>query len=69
MKNHLKLTDVEMVRLWSENKELQKNVQELRKTTSENQEAINSLEQYGRMECLEIKGLAWSQHENTDELV
>jgi len=58
-----------MVRLRSENKELQRTVQELRKTTSENQEAINSLEQYGRRECLEIKGLAWTQHENTDELI
>ena len=57
MKNHLKQTDGEMVRLRSENKELQRTVQELRKTTSDNQEAINSLEQYGRMECLEIKGL------------
>jgi len=43
--------------LGSENQELQ-SVQELRKTTSENQEVINSLEQYGRRECLEIKGLA-----------
>jgi len=69
MKNHLKQTDGEMVRPRSENKELQRTVQELRKTTSDNQEAINSLEQCGRRECLEIKGLAWSQHKNTDELV
>jgi len=34
-----------MIRLQSENKELQRTVQELRKTTSENQEAISSLEQ------------------------
>jgi len=68
MKNHLKQTDGEMIRLRSENKELQRTVQELRKTTSDNQEAINSLEQHGRRECLEIKGLACSQHENTDEL-
>ena len=58
-----------MIRLQSENKELQRTVQELKKTTSENQEAINSLEQYGRRECLEIKGLAWSQHDNTDKVV
>ena len=36
MKNHLKQTDGEMVRLPSVNKELQRTVQELRKTTSEN---------------------------------
>jgi len=69
MKNHLKQTDNEMVRLRSENKELQGTVQQLKNTTSENLEAINYLEQYGRKECLEIKGLAWSRHENTDVLV
>ena len=69
VKNLLKQSDGEMVRLRSENKELQRTVRELRKTTSENQEAINSLEQYGQRECLEIKGLAWSQHENTNEVV
>jgi len=69
VKNLLKQTYGEMVRLRSENKELQRTVRELRKTTSENQEAINSLEQYGQRECLEIKGLAWPQHESTNELV
>ena len=57
MKNHLKQTDDEMVRLRSEDKELRRNVQEQRDTTSENLEAINCLEQYDRRECLDIKGL------------
>jgi len=69
MKNHLKQTDDKMVRLRSENKELQRTVQELRNTTAENLEAINYIEQYGRRQCLETKGRAWSQHENTDGLV
>jgi len=57
MRNHLKQTD-EIIRLWSENKELWKTVQELRNTTLENVEAITCLEQYGRsLQCLEIKDL------------
>jgi len=39
-------------------------------TSCQAQEVINDLEQYGRRECLlEFQSLAWSNNENTDELI
>jgi len=37
--------------------------------TSQTDEEVNDLEQYGRRECLEFQGLAWNKNENTDDLV
>jgi len=35
--------------------------------TSQTNEEVNDLEQYGHRECLEFQGLAWNK--NTDDLV
>jgi len=69
MKKQLQSSQKEVKALRSENQDLHKRVQHLEQSASQAHEAVNNLEQYGRRECLEFQGLAWSQNENTDDLV
>ena len=69
MKKQLQSSQKEVKALRSENQDLHKRVQHLEQSSSQAHEAVNNLEQYGRRECVEFQGLAWSQNENTDDLI
>lgn len=69
MKSKLDRNDEEMGKLRAENATLTRVVHGLTQTNKENRTAIDNLDQYGRRECLEIKGLQWSEFEDTDDLV
>jgi len=68
MKRTLQSSTEEVKALCSENQDLKDHVQKLEDASCQTQEALNDLEQYGRRECLEFQGLAWSANENTDKL-
>jgi len=53
----------------SENQDLKDPVQNSRDASCRTQESLNDLEQYGRWECLAFQCQAWSENENTDELI
>jgi len=69
MKAKLAANGKELTQLRAENKDLKAAVQQLQAACTQSKEDINDLEQYGRRECLEFKGLVYKENENTDDLV
>jgi len=69
MKQRLHSKDEEVKVLQAENQDLKMHVRKLEAVTSQTDEDVNDLEQYGRRECLEFQGLAWNMNENTDDLI
>jgi len=69
MKCTLQSSTEEVKALRSENQDLKDRVKKLEDASCQSQEALNDLEQYGRRECLEFQGLAWSENENTNKLI
>ena len=69
MKQRLRSKDEEVKILQAENQDLKLHVRKLEAVTSQTHEEVNNLEQYGRRECLEFQGLAWTKNENIDDLI
>ena len=69
MKQRLHSKDEEVKVLQAENQDLKMHVRKLEAVTSQTDEEVNDLEQYGRRECLEFQGHAWNKNENTDDLL
>ena len=63
MKQRLHSKDEEVKVLQAENQDLKVHVHKLEAVTSQTQEEVKDLEQYGRRECLEFQGLAWNKNE------
>ena len=58
MKKHLHATDEEVKTLHIEKQDLKDHVRKHEAESGKMQEDINNLEQYGRRECLEFRGLS-----------
>lgn len=69
MEKRLANNEVDVKFLKKENAALKQEIKQVQSQLIESKNNINNLEQYGRRDCLEIKGIAQNELENTDDIV